>query len=99
MVTITISFAIGWDAAMDDVVPSAPLSAATWTEILHISASSLSGSGLNVDANELFTWHQNLGDVHSEDEPLGTLRVLQIVLFSFLSPDRAFMFPLITTSR
>jgi HAD superfamily hydrolase (TIGR01509 family) len=62
--------AIGWDAAIDDVVPSAPLSAATWSEIVGVSAASLFDSGLNVDAHEVLLWHQNLGDIHAEDEPL-----------------------------
>mmetsp|Transcript_36081 Transcript_36081/g.82359 ORF Transcript_36081/g.82359 Transcript_36081/m.82359 type:complete len:291 (+) Transcript_36081:241-1113(+) len=61
---------IGWDAILDDVVPSAPLSAATWPEIVQLSANSLSSSGLDVGVDEVSAWHQNLGDIHAEDKPL-----------------------------
>ena len=37
---------IGWDVLLDDVLPSAPLSASTWDEIVDISVASLCDSGL-----------------------------------------------------
>lgn len=61
---------IGWDADRNDVVPSAPLSAATWSEIVDISASSLFDSGLQVKHHEVLEWHQKLGDIHTNDLPL-----------------------------
>ena len=61
---------IGWDVRINDVVSSAPLSAATWDEIVAISAASLADSGLAVEHHEVLEWHQNLGDIHAEDLPL-----------------------------
>ena len=61
---------IGWDAVVSDVTPSAPLSAGTWDEIVSIAASSLINSGLSVERREVLGWHEHLGDIHSEDQPL-----------------------------
>lgn len=62
--------AIGWDASVHGLKPSAPLSAGTWNEIVEISASSLFQAGLHIDHEEVLGWHKNLGDIHSEDLPL-----------------------------
>ena len=62
--------AIGWDASVHGLKPSAPLSAGTWNEIVDISASSLFEAGLRIEHEEVLGWHQNLGDIHSEDLPL-----------------------------
>jgi HAD superfamily hydrolase (TIGR01549 family) len=61
---------IGWDVVDDDVVPSAPLSAGTWDEIVDVSAASLYASGLTIQHQEVLEWHQDLGDIHAEDLPL-----------------------------
>jgi phosphoglycolate phosphatase-like HAD superfamily hydrolase len=61
---------IGWDAVINDVLPSAPLSASTWDEIVDISVASLCESGLTVQYQEVLEWHQDLGDIHAEDLPL-----------------------------
>ena len=62
--------AIGWDASVNGLKPSAPLSAGTWNEIVDLSASSLFEAGLRIEHEEVLGWHQNLGDIHSEDLPL-----------------------------
>ena len=62
--------AIGWCVVVKDVKPSAPLSAGTWDEIVAITAASLTDSGLPVDYEEVFEWHQHLGEIHAEDQPL-----------------------------
>jgi HAD superfamily hydrolase (TIGR01549 family) len=61
---------IGWDVLLDDVLPSAPLSASTWDEIVDISVASLCDSGLTIQYQEVLEWHQDLGDIHAEDLPL-----------------------------
>jgi phosphoglycolate phosphatase-like HAD superfamily hydrolase len=61
---------IGWDATVNGLKPSALLSAGTWNEIVDISASSLFEAGLPIEHREVLGWHQNLGDIHSEDLPL-----------------------------
>ena len=62
--------AIGWDAESHDLVPSGPLSSATWQQIVEISAASLLNSGLSIEPSDVQEWHQTLGDIHSEDTPL-----------------------------
>jgi phosphoglycolate phosphatase len=61
---------IGWSVEKNDVVPSAPLSASSWADILDITADCLLNTGLNVGINEVSCWHQSLGDIHTEDPPL-----------------------------
>ena len=61
---------IGWNAVVSDVVPSAPLSAGTWDDIVDISAAILYDSGLTIQHQEVLEWHQDLGDIHAEDLPL-----------------------------
>jgi phosphoglycolate phosphatase len=61
---------IGWDAVANNVMPSAPLSAGTWDEIVDISAASLNHSGLTIQHQEVLEWHQDLGDIHADDFPL-----------------------------
>lgn len=61
---------IGWDASVGNVVPSAPLAAATWGEIVGLTTESLSKSGLVLAENTVQGWHTNLGDIHSRDPPL-----------------------------
>ena len=90
---------IGWDAILDNVVPSAPLSAATWPEIVQLSANSLSSSGLNVGVDEVSAWHQNLGDIHAEDKPLGTFGHYRKQFPPALSPANARPVPLILSQQ
>jgi phosphoglycolate phosphatase len=66
----TFHDAIGWDASINGLKPSAPLSAGTWNEIVELSSSSLFEAGLRIEHDEVLGWHQNLGDIHSEDLPL-----------------------------
>ncbi|KAL7431888.1 hypothetical protein ACHAXH_002881, partial [Discostella pseudostelligera] len=66
----TFHDAIGWDASINGLKPSAPLSAGTWNEIVELSSSSLFEAGLRIEHEEVLGWHQNLGDIHSEDLPL-----------------------------
>ena len=61
---------IGWDSVVNDLMPSAPLSAGTWDEIVNITAASLFDAGLNVAVEEVRDWHRRLGDIHAEDPPL-----------------------------
>lgn len=61
---------IGWSVEKNDVVPSAPLSAGTWEEILDITCECLANSGLHVSIDEVTSWHESLGDIHAEDPPL-----------------------------
>ena len=62
---------IGWNATANDLMPSAPLSAATWDEIVGISATSLRDSGLTgIGRDEVQIWHRGLGDIHAGDPPL-----------------------------
>ena len=62
---------IGWDITTNDVIPSAPLSAGTWDEIITLVATSLQNSGLScIRHNEVMKWHQELGDIHANDSPL-----------------------------
>ncbi len=61
---------VGWDSLIDDVVPSAPLSAGTWEGIIELSTEALIEAGLNVDSQEVREWHDRIGDLHSEDPPL-----------------------------
>ena len=62
---------IGWDITTNDVIPSAPLSAGTWDEIITLVTTSLQTSGLSsVQQSEVMSWHQDLGDIHANDSPL-----------------------------
>ena len=62
---------IGWNATANDLMPSAPLSAATWDEIVGISATSLRDSGLTgIGRDEVQIWHRGLGDIQAGDPPL-----------------------------
>eukprot|EP00804_Cyclotella_cryptica_P006197 CCRYP_015275-RB/>CCRYP_015275-RB protein AED:0.10 eAED:0.10 QI:214/0.5/1/1/0/0.33/3/60/310 len=61
---------IGWDANIDNVLPSAPLSAGTWDGIVQLSAEGLMKAGLDVDFDQVREWHENLGDIHACDAPL-----------------------------
>ena len=61
---------IGWSVEKDDVVPSAPLSAGSWADILDITAECLSALGLRVGIDEVSCWHESLGDIHTDDPPL-----------------------------
>eukprot|EP00122_Pirum_gemmata_P001330 Pgem_evm1s1190 len=46
--------ALGWDSQKEELAPSAPIAAATWIESMNLLAN----------------WHQEIGIVHGEDEPL-----------------------------
>ncbi len=61
---------IGWSVEKDDVVPSAPLSAGSWADILDLTAECLSSLGLRVGIDEVSCWHESLGDIHIQDPPL-----------------------------
>ncbi len=61
---------IGWSVEKDDVVPSAPLSAGSWADILDLTAECLSSIGLRVGIDEVSHWHESLGDIHIHDPPL-----------------------------
>ncbi|KAL7492410.1 hypothetical protein ACHAWT_001897 [Skeletonema menzelii] len=61
---------IGWSVEKDDVVPSAPLSAGSWADILDITAECLSALGLRVSIDEVSCWHESMGDIHNQDPPL-----------------------------
>jgi len=61
---------IGWSVEKNDVVPSAPLSASSWADILDITSDCLVNLGLNVNIEEVSGWHESLGDIHTEDPPL-----------------------------
>lgn len=62
---------IGWNSTSNDLMPSAPLSARTWDEIVGISATSLRDSGLDgIDRDEVLRWHRGLGRIDAEDPPL-----------------------------
>lgn len=63
--------AIGWDNVKCKLQPSAPLSAGTWGEILALTCDSLITSGsINNPSEKVHLWHNNLGDIHSNDKPL-----------------------------
>ena len=65
---------IGWDVARDDVVPSAPLAAGTWDDIVglvHMFLMEHQDSMAGVVSKELlYQWHAELGDLHEHDTPL-----------------------------
>jgi len=61
---------IGWSVEKDDVVPSAPLSANSWADILDVTAECLAELGLRVSIDEVACWHESLGDIHVQDPPL-----------------------------
>jgi len=60
--------AIGWDARRGDVVPSAPLAAGTWSEQVVATAALLRTFGLSPHLAK--QWNDELGNVHSQDEPV-----------------------------
>ncbi len=63
--------AIGWDNNNNCLLPSAPLSAGTWGEILDLTTQALLESGTIPNAVEkVKSWHENLGDIHSDDKAL-----------------------------
>jgi phosphoglycolate phosphatase len=61
---------IGWNTMTDNLMPSAPLSAGTWAGIIELSAQSLISAGLQIDMQQLSVWHESLGDIHVNDQPL-----------------------------
>ena len=67
---------IGWDAARDNVVPSAPVAAGTWDDIVGLVYDFLiDHQDLMVESMEITKeltkqWHAELGDVHEHDTPL-----------------------------
>ena len=71
--------AIGWDASSNDVMPSAPLSAGSWDDIVMITYSAIietikffptNAPSFTLMHSEVVEWHTSLGDVHSNDTPL-----------------------------
>ena len=68
---------IGWDAVIDDVVPSAPVAAGTWDDIVRMVYDFLVrhqdlmvGSAQIVTKEVVEQWHAELGDLHEHDTPL-----------------------------
>ncbi|CAB9497377.1 haloacid dehalogenase-like hydrolase [Seminavis robusta] len=66
---------IGWDAARDNVVPSAPVAAGTWDDIVGLVYSFLMDLenewNVTIITKELtLQWHEELGDLHGQDTPL-----------------------------
>ena len=68
---------IGWDAARDDVFPSAPVAAGTWDDIVRMVYDFLvqhqdlmAGSKQPVTKKLVHQWHAELGDLHEHDTPL-----------------------------
>mmetsp|Transcript_22457 Transcript_22457/g.27520 ORF Transcript_22457/g.27520 Transcript_22457/m.27520 type:complete len:155 (+) Transcript_22457:268-732(+) len=62
--------AIGWDTLNNCLLPSAPLSAGTWEEILDLSSNALIRSGVKNAKSKVHSCHSNLSDIHSNDKPL-----------------------------
>lgn len=61
---------VGWSVETGGVVPSAPLSAGSWADIIDLTAECLSSLGLRVGNDEVSCWHESLGDIHTQDPPL-----------------------------
>lgn len=67
---------IGWNPAENDVVPSAPVAAGTWTDILGLVYDFLVEhrdlmDGTTAISRDLpMQWHSELGDVHEHDTPV-----------------------------
>jgi phosphoglycolate phosphatase-like HAD superfamily hydrolase len=63
--------AIGWDSINGQLLPSAPLSAGSWNDILKLSSDALVQSNCISNAIEKVQhWHENCGDVHANDKTL-----------------------------
>lgn len=63
--------AIGWDNTNKCLLPSAPLSAGTWEEVIDLTNQALLEAGTISNAVEkVKSWHENLGGIHSDDKPL-----------------------------
>lgn len=63
--------AIGWDNINGQLLPSAPLSAGTWSDIVKLSSDALVQSNCISNAVEkVQNWHENCGDVHANDKTL-----------------------------
>lgn len=67
---------IGWNAAANDVVPSAPVAAGTWDDIVSLVYEFLVEHQDLMDGTSLISrdlvmqWHLELGDLHEHDTPL-----------------------------
>ena len=73
---------LGWDNLNQRLQPSAPLAAGTWGEILGIMTQVLVDSQ-SFDTNiaaKVLDWHDNLGNIHGNDEPLVDLPRLMTFL-------------------
>ncbi len=94
----TLYKALGWDSQKQCLQPSAPLAAGTWEEILSITTKVLIDCGLfdNDDiSSKVRYWHENLGNIHGNDEPLvdlpalmGLLREKNLLVSICTSDDR-----------
>jgi len=60
--------ALGWDASVGHVVPSAPLAAGTWEEAVETCSTIFQAYGL--PANAAQKWHAELKNVHAADPPV-----------------------------
>ncbi len=62
---------IGWDNINNCLLPSAPLSAGTWSEVIDLTCTALLESGtISNSVEKVKSWHSNLGGIHSNDKPL-----------------------------
>lgn len=62
--------AIGWNIIENDLMPSALLSAGTWTDILNATIGCLEIFGVVDASQKVKYWHENMGDIHANDRPL-----------------------------
>jgi phosphoglycolate phosphatase-like HAD superfamily hydrolase len=65
---------LGWDVARDNVVPSAPVAAGTWDDIISIVfkflVSRQSKMSVNITMDLVQQWHHELGNLHGQDSPV-----------------------------
>jgi phosphoglycolate phosphatase-like HAD superfamily hydrolase len=65
---------IGWDVTRDNVVPSAPVAAGTWDDILSIVVDFLASIQSRLTVNGTLDlvkqWHHEMGDLHGQDAPI-----------------------------
>ena len=59
---------LGWDAANNHVLPSAPLAAGTWQEQVDSTKKVLSKHGVDPDLANV--WHKEMSALHSGDDPV-----------------------------
>lgn len=62
--------AIGWNITKNDLMPSALLSAGTWTDIVNATIGCLEEFSIADASQKVKYWHDNMGDIHANDRPL-----------------------------